>query len=111
MAAFSAQAKVTSRKPVAPVKSGGIIYSAGGDGVDQYVVATDALTDQELWKVRVFHTHIRFWMEPDVQIVFITNLKLIRNSLFVRDERSRCYSIDLARRRVKKRQCQGLFSQ
>jgi outer membrane protein assembly factor BamB len=98
-------------KPVAPVTGGGITYSASGDGVDQYVVANDASSGKELWKVKVFHSHIRFWMEPDVQFVYITNLKLMGNSLFVRDERSRCYAIDLVRRRVRKRQCDGLFSQ
>lgn len=51
--------------------------------------------------MKVFHSHIRFWMELDVQGVFITNVKLMGNSLFVRDERSRCHSIDLANRRAR----------
>jgi outer membrane protein assembly factor BamB len=111
LVALSVQAKRMPPKPVAPITGGGIIYSATADGVDQYVVATDASNGKELWKVKVFHSHIKFWMEADVQFVYITNLKLMGSSLFVRDERSRCYAIDLIKRRVRKRQCGSLFSQ
>ncbi|HEU5350304.1 MAG TPA: hypothetical protein VFU55_01815 [Terracidiphilus sp.] len=110
LVALSAHAKRIPPKPVAPVTNGGIIYSASGDGVDQFVVAKEISSGKELWKVKVFHNHIRFWMEPDVQFVYITHLKLIDNSLFVLDERSRCYSIDLVKKRVKRRKCGGLFS-
>jgi len=81
-----------------------------GDGRDQYVVARDAVSGQELWSVKVFHIRIKFWTEEDVQWVYVTDLKLMDNFLFIRDERSRCYSIDLAKRRVKKKQCGGFFS-
>ena len=109
--AVSALAKRVSPKPVAPVISGGIRYSAWGDGRDQYVVAADASTGNRLWRVKVFHTHIKFWVEEDVQWVFITKLKIADNSLFVRDEKSRCYSVDLTRKKVKKQPCGGIFSQ
>jgi hypothetical protein len=98
-------------KPVAPVISAGVRYFAQGDGRNQYVVATDASSGIELWKVKVFHNDIKFWVEEDVQWVFITDLKLANNSLFVRDEEARCYSIDIKRRHVLKQQCGGLFSQ
>jgi hypothetical protein len=104
-------AKAPARKPVSPVVSGGTLYSAGGDGQDQYVIAADASSGKELWRVKVFHSHVRFWMETDAQLVFITDLKLVDKSLFVRDERSRCYSIDLTKKRVKKQQCGAIFSQ
>src|SRR3954451_15563710 len=78
----SALAKLMPPKPVTPVISGGIRYSAEGDGRDQYVVAADASTGNVLWRVKVFHTHIKFWVEEDVQWVFITNLKIADNSLF-----------------------------
>jgi len=109
--AVSATAKRVAPKPVAPVISGGIRYSAQGDGRDEYVVATDVSGGNELWKVKAFHTNMRFWVEEDVQWVFITDLKLADNSLFVKDEKSRCYSIDLTRKNVKKQQCGGQFSQ
>lgn len=111
LVALSAQAKRIPPKPVTPVTNGGIVYSASGDGVDQYVLAEDASSGKELWKVKVFHNHIRFWLEPDVQFVYITNLKLMGNSLFVRDERARCYSIDLVKRRVRKHECGDPLSQ
>jgi hypothetical protein len=103
----SVTAKRVPPKPVTPVVSGGIRYSAKGDGRDQYVVAEDSASGQELWRVKVFHNRIKFWDEEDVQWVFITNLKLADNSLLVRDERSRCYSVNLRKKHVKKLQCEG----
>ena len=109
--AASAVAKRMQPKPVSPVISGGVRYSAEGDGRDQYVVAADASSGNVLWKVKVFHNHTKFWVEEDVQWVYITNLKLMDNSLLVRDERSRCYSVDLTKKHVKKQQCGDVFSQ
>ena len=70
--AVSALAKRLSPKPVTPVISGGIRYSAEGHGRDQYVVAADASTGNVLWRVKVFHTYIKPWWEEDVQWVYIT---------------------------------------
>lgn len=92
-AAFTAEAKRASAKPVAPVESDGIRYSAIRNGLDQYVAATDIATGRELWKVRIFHTHTKPWVERDVQWVFITDLNLADGSLFVRDEKARCYVV------------------
>ena len=105
-----AAAKRVNPKSVAPVVANGIRYSAEGDGRDQYVVATDASTGKELWKVRVFHTSIKFWIEEDVQWVFITDLKIVGNLLFVRDERARCYSVDIKTHRVHKVSCDTVFA-
>jgi hypothetical protein len=73
----SAAAKRMSQKPVAPIVSGGVRYSADGDGRSQFVVAEDMATGKELWKVKVFHNRIKPWVEEDVQWVFITDLKLV----------------------------------
>ena len=108
--AMAVQAKRIPQKPVATVTAAGIIYSASGDGADQYVIANDVSSSRELWKVKVFHNHIRFWIERDVQFVFISDMKLSDKYLFVRDERDRCYSIDLTNRRVRKHGCYGIFS-
>jgi hypothetical protein len=108
-AAAAAVAKRIPPKPVPPVISGEIRYSAEGDGRDEYVVAADASRGNVLWKVKIFHNHIKFWMEGCVQWVYISDLKLVDNSLLVRDERSRCYSVDLTRKRVTKRQCGDAF--
>ena len=68
------------------------------------------LEDKELWRVKVFHTRIKFWMEEDVQWVFITDLKLADEVLLVRDEKARCYAIDIAtKHRVRKTPCESAF--
>jgi hypothetical protein len=105
----SAAAKRLPPKPVNPVTSGGIRYSAAGDGRDEYVVAADGATGSVLWKVKVFHTHFMPWMEEDVQTIFINGLRLAGNAVLVRDEISRCYSVDLITKQVKRRQCEGVF--
>ena len=101
-----AYGKRVAPKPVAPVVSNGIKYSARGDGRDQYVVATAASTGSELWKAKVFHTRIKFWTEEDVQWIFITDLKIVNHSLFVRDENARCYSVEILKNhRVHRTSC------
>ena len=102
-------AKRLPPKPVAPVVANGIRYAVGGDGRDQYVVATDNSSGKELWKAKVFHTEIKPWMEEDVQEVFITDLKLMGNALFVRDEKARCYSVDLKHHGVNHAPCSTAF--
>jgi len=42
-------------------------------------------------------------LEEDVQWLFITDLKLVGNSLWVKDEKSRCYSINLNIKAVEKK--------
>jgi hypothetical protein len=103
--AASSAAKRAAPQPVSPVISGGIRYSAEGNGIDEYVIAADASNGKELWKVRVFHNEINPSLEEDVQWVFITNLKLEGHSLSIRDEKWRCYSLDLATKHVTKRFC------
>ena len=103
-------AKRVPPKDVQPVVVNGVRYSAKGDGKDSYVVATDVPSGKELWRVKVFHTRIEFWKgEEDNQWVFISDLKSAGNSLLVRDEKNRCYSIDLNTKHVRKAQCDGVF--
>jgi hypothetical protein len=98
-------AKRVSPKTVVPVVYQGVEYSAVGDGRVQYVLATEVATGMSLWKVKVFHTFVKPWIEEDVQWVFITDLKLAGQTLLIRDEKSRCYSLDLKTRRVQKERC------
>jgi outer membrane protein assembly factor BamB len=107
---ISTWAKRVPPKDVPPVVVNGTRYSANGDGKDSYVVATDVPSGKELWRVKVFHTRIEFWRgEEDNQWVFISDLKFADNSLLVRDEKNRCYSIDLNTKHVKKAQCGSVF--
>ena len=95
-------AKRVPPKPVTPVVAEGVEYSADGDGRNAYVVATATATGEEIWKVRVFHTRIKPWLEEDVQWVYITHLTIGDKALLVRDEKARCYTIGLRKHNVKK---------
>lgn len=97
-------------RPVAPVVANGVEYSADGDGRNGYVVATDIASGRELWKVKIFHTRIKFWVEEDVQWVYITNLKLVGDALLVRDEKARGYSVDVKSKHVRKQACGDAFA-
>ncbi len=74
-----------------------------------FVIASDAKTGKELWRLTIFETKIEPFLEEDVQWVFITRLELKGNSLLVQDEKSRCYQIDLAARHVTKKNCFLVF--
>ncbi len=100
-----ALAKRVPPRPVTPLVQNGVEYSADDDGRNQYVVATDIATNKELWRVKVFHTRIKFWVEEDVQWVFITNLFPVGNDVGVRDEKARCYRVDVKKRRAKHMAC------
>ncbi len=98
-------AKRAAPQSVNPVVSGNTKYSAQGDGRTGYVVANEVTTGKELWRVKIFHIHIKPWLEEDVQWVFISDLKLLDSTLLVRDEKSRCYRVDLTTKQVKKSDC------
>jgi hypothetical protein len=68
-------------------------------------VASDAKTGRELWRLAIFETKIRPDLEEDVQWVFIIRLWFKGNDLVVRDEKSRCYRVDVATRAVEKASC------
>ncbi len=65
----SAIAKRDPIKPVPPIISTGISYSAEGDARNEYVFATEVSSGERLWKVKVFHNHIKLSEEIDVQWV------------------------------------------
>lgn len=106
-----ATAKIPPMKPVAPVESNGVRYSAVQDGTGPYVVADDITTGKQLWRVRVFRSHIKPWIEADVQSIFIKELKLGEGSLFVRDGKDRCYAVNVRYHRVRKAVCSGVFTE
>jgi hypothetical protein len=96
-------AKRTPRPIVNPIVSENIKYSAQGDGRTGYVVANEVITGKELWRVEIFRVHLEPGLEEDVQWVFITELKLVDNALLVKDEKHRCYVLDLSTRQVKRK--------
>jgi len=107
---IASMGKRTAPKPVPPVTQNGIRYSAPNDnGRVALVIASDAKTGNELWRLTIFETKIAPFLEEDVQWVFITRLAFKENSLLVQDEKSRCYKIDLTTRQVVKKNCYFLF--
>lgn len=99
-------AKRSVPKPVAPVTQNGVLYSAPNDDVRRpYVLASDARTGKELWRLAIFETKIEPYLEEDVQWVFITRLWFKKNDLIVRDEKSRCYRVNVATKVVEKASC------
>jgi hypothetical protein len=95
---------------VAPVTRDGITYSAAGDGRSAYVIASDAKTGSELWRVKIYHVHINPFMEEDVQWIYISGLKLSGNALLLRNEAARCYRLDLAKKSVREDKCTEYLS-
>ena len=93
-------------KPVPPVVSNWVKYEAAGNGRDEYVVASDANSGQEMWRVHVVHNRIKPWLETDVQEIYISKLELRGDLLWVEDEASRCYQVDLKAKKVRKAKCQ-----
>lgn len=90
---------------VEPVTLGGVRYEAPpwgrGRGLDQnggYVVATDASSGRELWKVRVYRIDYDPALESDVQDIFIKSIAPGANGheLTVTDERGREFVLDLS---------------
>jgi hypothetical protein len=92
-------------KPVAPVVHDGIEYSAHGEGKVGSVVATELSSGKSLWKVRVFRIHTHWWKgEEDNQWIFVSDMALVGSALIVKNERMRCYLLDLAQH-VKRQPC------
>ena len=111
--AIQAVAERIPRRPVPPIVRDGIQYAAKAElnGKAQYVVASDASTGRELWRVQVFYNRIKFWINEESQIMYITDLKLDGNSIQVRDEKARCYSFDITKKDVFHMNCGNVFGQ
>lgn len=91
---------------VSPVVFNGVEYSAHGDGEKAWITAIEIATRKELWTAKVFRIHTHWWKgEIDNQWICISYLKLESNALFIKDERSRCYRLDLKTKRVKRNHC------
>jgi hypothetical protein len=106
LSAGVAAAKRAAPKSVPPVTHDGITYSVPNDnGRLGYLVASDAKSGKRLSDIKVFETNIDPQLEEDVQWIFITELSVEGNSLLVKDEKDRCYRVDLATKHVEKASC------
>jgi hypothetical protein len=70
--------------------------------VINYVLASDS-AGRELFRIKVFDMPIDANLEEDVQWVFITALRLSGGSLLVKDEKGRCYVVNLDNKSVKRK--------
>ncbi|MCU1243713.1 MAG: hypothetical protein JWO71_4439 [Candidatus Acidoferrum typicum] len=91
---------------VSPVVFDGVEYSARGDGEKAWITAIEVTSRKELWTAKVFRIHTHWWKgEIDNQWIYISYLTLESSALFIKDERSRCYRLDLRTKRVKRDRC------
>jgi len=97
-----ASAKRAAPKPVPPLVTNSVEYSAPHDLMG-FVVATDVKTRKELWRVRIYTVRIDPALERDVQDVFIIALALEHGALVITNERQESYVLDLVTRKVTKR--------
>jgi hypothetical protein len=99
-------AKRVAAPVVNPVVLNGVEYSAHGDGKLAWISATEIATQKELWTAKVFRIHTHWWKGEECnQWIYIFYLKLEQNTLFIKDERSRCYRLDLNTRHVHREHC------
>lgn len=98
-------------KDVEPVIYNGIKFTAphwayqhGGKQNGGYVEALDAETGKKLWGLRVYKVEYDLSMETDVQDIFITSLSIEDGKLIVVNERKDTYEVDLATKKVEKRE-------
>ena len=69
-------------------------YNNGG------VVQAFSKKNRLLWHKRIYRIHYDPYVEKDIQDIFITDLKLKRNYLIIKDERNRKYSLNLMTHQV-----------
>jgi hypothetical protein len=96
------RAERTAPPVIAPITHEGVRYSVPNDnGVQAYVVATDAASGKQLWQKVIFRNPIKPDLEQDVQWVFIKQMRREGNTLIFTSERNKSYSLVLKTREVK----------
>jgi len=72
-----------------------------------YIAAVDEATGREVWLLRVYNVEYDSNMEKDKQDVFITHMRLEKNTdrLLIEDEMGRCFSVNLKSRCVSTVEC------
>ena len=107
-----AYAERMAPKPIAPIDHNDVTYSVPhfvqflGDDDEQtqnggYVLARDKKTKRIKWLVQIYVTKYNKFLESDVQDVFITEIKLKDDTLIIKDEKGRNYSLNINTLEVK----------
>lgn len=82
-----------------------VLHYGKREGLDQnggYIVAKDAESGKELWKLKVYEVEYKPKGKADGEDIFITSMKKawFRNRLEIRDEHDRRWTVDLDSRSV-----------
>ena len=67
-----------------------------------FVVAIDNTTGKKLWEKRIYKVWFKFWLEKDVQTIYITEMRIENQKLIIRNEKDEYYSLDLRTKDVEK---------
>ena len=98
-----AYAKRAQAAKVKAVVDKGVRYEApNANGRQAVVEAWDVASGKKLWSVTVFKVVIKFYLEEDVQWVFIKALSVEAGTLVVISEDDQTYLVDLKSRAVTK---------
>jgi hypothetical protein len=68
-----------------------------------YIAATDTVTGQELWVLKIYDIAYDDTLEEDVQDIFIEKIRADDGRLDIVDERRRHYLVDVESRTVNRR--------
>ena len=97
---------ISEAKRMAPEKVKPIVYNGVKYTADKmnYVEAWNAKTGEKLWELKVYDVTYNPAIEPDVQDIWITSLRIEEGKLIVAAERNREYEINLETKEINKRQ-------
>ncbi len=93
-------AKRAAPQKVTPVIYEGVRYEAPIDQMG-FVLAFDNTTGKKLWEKRIYKVWFKFWLEKDVQTIYITDMRIENQKLIIRNEKGEYYSLDLKTKDVK----------
>lgn len=100
-----ANAKQMMPKPVDPVTYLGVTYAAphfvDGEAQNGGFIEARGTNGTLLWRLRIYDTNYDNAVEPDVQDVFVADLRIEDGTLIVTDEIKRVFEVDLKTRCVK----------
>ena|SRR6202008_3274690 len=85
--------KRTEPAKVRPVVYGQLTLTAPANKMG-YIVAYDS-SGAEAWNVRIYKVHYNPLIEKDVQGVYINNIQLRKDNLFIRNDIDEDYLLDL----------------
>ncbi|MDM8535175.1 hypothetical protein QUF70_00305, partial [Desulfobacterales bacterium HSG17] len=65
-----------------------------------YIEAWDLNTDKLLWELEIYRIEPDKSVEPDIQDVFITNMKIESNILIIKNEENDIFKVDLETKEI-----------